>query len=281
MASPRIEYAVLPAGEGPGQDRCFTDDSLVVVLDGASAYDPSVSPDASEYVDTLGPLLMGAITGTPGIDLRDALAEAIRQTADKLALIPGKGPSSTVSIVRWSDETVDVLVLGDSPVVVQFTDGSEETIVQHPMDHIAPDLRRLYRERLSAGHGYDEEHRRTLAEIQRQEAKVRNQHEGHYVAEADPVAASHAETETRLTQSVRFIVAATDGAVHPIDHLGRSYDELRHLVGAALGALLEELQTWESIEDPNGRALPRSKRHDDKTVVTMQHCRAANECRQC
>ena len=56
MLSSRIDYVVLPAGEGPGQDRCFTADGLtagglVVVLDGASAYDPSASSDAGEYVD--------------------------------------------------------------------------------------------------------------------------------------------------------------------------------------------------------------------------------------
>ena len=114
MNSTRIEYAVLPAGDGPGQDRCFTAEGLVVVLDGASAYDPSLSRDASEYVDALGPALIEQITNTPGIDLRDALTEAIRWTAAKLQLIPGKGPSSTVSVVRWGADTVDVLVLGDN-----------------------------------------------------------------------------------------------------------------------------------------------------------------------
>jgi hypothetical protein len=31
---------------------------------------------------------------------------------------------------------------------------------------------------------------------------------------------------------------------------------------------LEQLHEWEADRDPDGRLLPRSKRHDDKTLVT-------------
>lgn len=268
MPSPRIEYAILPAGDGPGQDRCYTADGLVVVLDGASAYDPSVSPDASEYVDTLGPLLIEQITGTPGIDLRNALAEAIRQTTDKLALIPAKGPSSTVSIVRWGEEVVDVLVLGDSPVIGQFTDGSRETIVQHPMDHIAPGLRRLYRQRLAAGHGYDAEHRAVLARIQRSEAPLRNQDGGYWIAESQPSAAVRAEVRSFSPSYCASLVLMTDGA----EQIARGEIDLPGIVSMTsdrLMNLLLELQIWEASTDPDGVKRHRSKRHDDKTVATV------------
>lgn len=269
MASPRIEYAVLPAGDGPGQDRCFTAEGLVVVLDGASAYDPSVSPDAGEYVDTLGPALVEQITGTPGIDLRDALAEAIRQAADKLQLIPGKGPSSTVSIVRWGDETVDALVLGDSPIIVQFANGHQETLVQHPMDHIAPNLRRRYRERLAAGRGYDDEHRALLAEIQRQEVPLRNRTGGYFIAEADPIAASHAQWASWSVDGLRALTLATDGIENAAQgsglQLARSAREDRE----GLLEFLHHLQEWESRADPDGELQPRSKRHDDKTIAVL------------
>lgn len=269
MASPRIEYAVLPAGEGAGQDRCFTADGLVVVLDGASAYDPSVSPDASDYVDTLGPTLIEQITGNPGVDLRDALAEAIRQTAAKLQLIPGKGPSSTVSIVRWGADTVDVLVLGDSPVIVQFTDGHYETIVQHPMDHIAPELRQLYRDRLSAGHGYSQEHRALLAEIQRHEAPLRNQIDGYFITEADPSAAYKAAVKELVPGKFSAIVVASDGADSVFGNGEWSPNQLSDLAASDLETILRSLYDWENDIDPDGRLAPRSKRHDDKTIVVL------------
>ncbi|GAA4775031.1 hypothetical protein GCM10023200_04390 [Actinomycetospora chlora] len=171
MASLRIEHAVLPAGDGPpDQDRCFTAGGLVVVFDEASAYGPKVSPDATEYVDTLRLAPIEQIISQYGIDLRDALAAAIRTTGDNVALVPGEGPSSTVSIVRRGEETVHVLVLDDSPVVVQFIRGGQELIVQHPMDNIAADLRHRHRTRLAAGHGYDQEHREILAMLQRRDA---------------------------------------------------------------------------------------------------------------
>ena len=268
MPNPRIEYAVLPAGEGPGQDRCFIADGLVVILDGASAYDPTASPDASEYVDTLGPALIEQITGTPGIDLRAALAEAIRQTAHKLALVPGQGPSSTVSIVRWGDEAVDVLVLGDSPVVVHCTNGSQKTIVQHPMDHIAPELRRRYRERLVAGHGYDDEHRQILAELQRREAPLRNRDDGYWIAEATAVAANSSTIHRTAARDTDYAVVMSDGVSNSVlrDEAIRSASWSN---SSQLLNLLRRIHQWERLVDPNGQSLPRSKTHDDKAIACL------------
>jgi hypothetical protein len=270
MASPRIEYAVLPAGDGPGQDRCFTADGLVVVLDGASAYDPSVSPDATDYVDTLGPTLIDRITGHRSANLRDSLADAIRYTARKLSLVPGKCPSSTVSVVRWDRDAVDVLVLGDSPVTVQYIDGRRETLVQHPMDHIAPNLRQCYRERLAAGYGYDAGHRSLLQEIQRREAPLRNVPEGYWIAEAEPLAADAASRLSIRSSSVSACVLESDGIAHlalalgldAMDLIGRSSHELERC--------LAKLQAWESDRDPNGAYAPRSKVHDDKTIAILE-----------
>lgn len=267
MASPRIEYAVLPAGHGPGQDRCFTAEGLVVVLDGASAYEPGVSPDAGVYVDTLGPALLDLITSHPRINLREALARAIRLTAERLTLDPGKGPSSTVSIVRWSEGAVDILVLGDSPVVVQFTDGSHETLVQDTLDHVAPELRRLYRQRLAAGHGYDDQHQAILAQIQRAEAPARNTAEGYWIAEAEPVCASHAISVSRPPTLVNKVVVATDGSKSLVPTILERADAPRGR--SWLQTQLSILFEWELKVDPDGRLAPRSKRHDDKTVAVI------------
>ncbi|GAA4749138.1 hypothetical protein [Actinomycetospora chibensis] len=267
MAPPHIEYAVLSAGEGAGQDRCFTADGLVVVLDGASAYDPSVSPDAGEYVDTLGSVLIEEIVRHEGIDLRDALSQAIRHTADKLALIPGKSPSSTVSIARSGSAGVDVLVLGDSPISAYFTDGSQRSIIQHPMDHIAPELRGRYRDRLAAGSGFDDEHRSILARIQRAEAPLRNSDDGYWIAEASVNAAAYAECMHIDWGLLDLLVVSTDGAAGAVEEIRKV--EREALTSGRILSVLQELHDWEEECDPDGRMRPRSKRHDDKTVAVM------------
>lgn len=261
MASPRIEYAVLPAGDGPGQDRCFIADGLVVVLDGASAYDPSVSPEAGEYVDTLGPALVNQITRRPGIDLRDALASAISYAADKFALVPGRGPSSTVSIVRCGPKIVEVLVLGDSPVLVEADGSQREIFRQECMKEVAPELRERYRRRLLEGYGFDDTHRNIMKQIQQEEAGFRNQPDGFWIAEASPGAASRALYRSLASSEVLRCIVFTDGAMPLID--SRFADKEQIL------AELRALHRWEEEVDPHGSLRPRSKRHDDKTIALL------------
>lgn len=103
------------------EDRIFTTTNAVVVLDGAS------QPDASErnggwLADTLGRDLAQRLSHDHD-DLRRILAAAIISVANRYELQPGAAPSTTVSIVRWNQDVVDVLVLGDSPVIALTLDG--------------------------------------------------------------------------------------------------------------------------------------------------------------
>ena len=166
--------------------------------------------------------------------------------------------------MRWSDKEVEVLVLGDSPVVVQLTSGGQETIVQHRQEHIAPELRHRYRERLADGSGYDSEHREILAEIQRREAAVRNRSGGYYIAEAEPDAALRCTRRTYLENTVKLCLIATDGAVPAIES-GSIFGSPTPLLSVLL-----EIQKWERIQDPSGSIRPRSKIHDDKTLAILR-----------
>jgi hypothetical protein len=65
-------------------------------------------------------------------------------------------------------------------------------------------------------------------------------------------------------------VLATDGAVNTARHLGMDdWPALAHSGPAALARLLRHCQDWEQYADPDGRQLPRSKRHDDKAVASL------------
>jgi hypothetical protein len=65
-------------------------------------------------------------------------------------------------------------------------------------------------------------------------------------------------------------VLATDGAQKHVDRPGGRWDAIASQSDEQLAAFLDSAQQWETEADPEGIALPRSKRHDDKTIVAWQ-----------
>jgi hypothetical protein len=113
----RIASAMLPDREH-SQDRIFTTDNAVIVLDGASAFEPG-GASAADYVDHLGEHLAAALRSDPAADLRIALESAIAAIARRLELEPDRSPASTVSIARTVDDELELLVLGDTPTFLR------------------------------------------------------------------------------------------------------------------------------------------------------------------
>ena len=63
---------------------------------------------------------------------------------------------------------------------------------------------------------------------------------------------------------------ATDGAVNTARHLGLDdWPALARSGPAALARLLRACQDWEQHADPDGQQFPRSKRHDDKAIASL------------
>jgi hypothetical protein len=252
-----------------GDDRVFTSQGVAVVLDGATAFAPVPVPPA-RYADTLGRCLLRHHAKNPTADLRDSLRAAIRHTANELGLRPGISPSSTVSIVRDSGRTVDVLVLGDSPVILAV---GEEMLKISDERVSGLDLPEqvTYRSRLASGAGYDDRHRATLVALQKHQAKYRNRQNGYWIAEADPDAASHAIYRQFASESLRWAVMATDGAAEPMSHLALdNWPSVAEMDNAELRDLLVRCQHWEECVDPDGVLHPRPKRHDDKTLAVLR-----------
>ena len=260
----RIASAQLPAFEH-SDDKVFTTDKAVIVLDGASAFRPVQVP-ASEYATTLGEHLQHRLQARPTADLRELLASSISATSEDLALGAGNSPSSTVAIVRIRGDVLDYLVLGDSPIV--FPDG---VVVDERLDELDLPERRLYQDRLANGHGYGDAHKQLLRDLQDAQAKRRNIDGGYWIAEADPVAASHTLCSARPTAETPWAVLATDGAFNTISQMGgQSWQDVSTRSAAGLEALLQTAQQWEATEDPNGQAMPRAKRHDDKAIAAIR-----------
>ncbi|WP_040833664.1 protein phosphatase 2C domain-containing protein [Nocardia brevicatena] len=263
-----MEVATAQLDARSGDDRVLTTRNSVIVLDGASSFAPDM-PTAGTFVDTLGQELRAQCeTGTE--DLTAALSRAIETTSSRLGLQPGAAPSSTVSIVRVGHTAIDVLALGDSPIIVGRTDGTFETIHDDRLDRLDLPEATRYRERLRAGSGYDDEHRAILGELQHQERKRRNRDGGYWIAEADHAAAQHSITARYARDDVAWVILATDGAAEPLAPLGISWSDVAQLDASGLAELLVRCEHWEAQTDPAGRQQPRAKRHDDKTVAVVR-----------
>ena len=247
-----------------GDDRAFVTSNAVIVLDGASAFAARDVP-ASTYAEHLGSTLASLVEESDE-PLTALLADAIKATAAALDLTPGgRAPSSTVAVVRRrADATVDVLVLGDSQVVIPG-----EIVRDDRLAPLASAERTAYRTRLEHGHGYDDEHRRILAALQAEQLQHRNKPGGYWIAEADPAAADHAFTRYLTPGQIPWCVLATDGAYKPMEYLGLDdWPSVATATSAEVATILRRCQDWEA-SDSRGQLLPRAKRHDDKTLIAV------------
>lgn len=249
------------------EDRVLTTNAGIIVLDGATSHDPS-TPPAERYVDTLGRELEHRLDTDS--HLSDILAESIRCTASALDLRPGQSPSSTVVLVRICNDILEVLVLGDSAIVVGFTDGSHTVMTDDRLTRLGLPESETYKRRLAAGSGFDQHHRDLLRRLQCQERRYRNHPAGFWIAEADPTAAWHAITYSCSLKTVAWAIATTDGAFDTLRALKIPWEHIAQQSRDQLSQLLNQCATWEADADPDGRALPRSKRHDDKTIAVIR-----------
>lgn len=263
----RVHTATL-AGGSRNADRVFVTDHAVILLDGASAFEP-VDVDPGEYAGTLGEHIADQLDHDPGRHLAAVVADAIRHTVNVLRLGAGPSPSSTVTILRTREAAADLYVLGDSPIHYG-TETAGETLNDYRLGALPIREHEQYRSALATGAGYTDRHRAILTALQAAQREHRNQPGGYWIAEAKPAAAYQARTLTVPTERITWAVLATDGAADAIDHHHRpAWPDVAQLDDEDLAALLREQHQWESITDPDGRAQPRAKRHDDKTLAVI------------
>jgi hypothetical protein len=261
-----VRVAERPAGSKPSQDRTVLLPGAVAVLDGASTPDPS-ERDGGWYADQLAGELAGRLPDLR-LDLSTVLADAIAAVASAYRLVPGSSPSSTVTLLRWDDELVDGLVLGDSPLVV-FTAGRAEVLVDERLDTVAPRQRVAYHDRLAAGGGYDDEHRALLRELVGEQRRHRNHAGGYWIAEATPTAAGQALVRSWPAHAVTTAVLATDGVSRGIGRAVPDWPAALALVDQqGADALLDAVRAPERA-DPDGRQWPRAKPYDDQALIVV------------
>jgi hypothetical protein len=232
----------------PTEDRVVVLDNAVLLLDGATSPSPHLPP-GGWYAELLAGQLADELKARPDGALQESLAEAITAVAGAHGLHPGAAPSSTVAMLRWTAETVDALVLADSPIVAFGQTGYALLA-----DERLASLRR-------AGM------LNTNAEVR----ALRNTERGFWVAEADPAAATHALCRSWPVATLDAVILASDGVAVGVDDY-RLFDwpealELARSQG--LPATLEAVRAAER-EDPDGQTWPRAKRHDDQSLILVE-----------
>ncbi|MFI8528361.1 hypothetical protein ACIGB8_28140 [Promicromonospora sukumoe] len=259
--------ATLP-GAFRNQDRYIIGDGFAAVLDGATSVAGDRSHDPGWYAERLADAIEAAVP--KGGSLAAAVEKAIRAVRDAHGLTPETTPTSTVALARWSDDTIETYMLGDSYGIIFYADGTEAVHTDGRLDDVATAERTAYHKRLVDGRGYDDGHRALLLELQAEQARRANRPGGYWIAGADPEAARHGITTTEERAGVSALLLASDGvdpARHPDATTWRGlYDE-----AAERGPELVLHRIHEAEEaDPDGRRWPRSKVHDDKTLITVK-----------
>lgn len=267
-----VSSAQLPAAlQSRNEDKVQLGDNFIVVLDGASGTDTSVS--VGDYVDQLGGALAAILSAHRDMPLRRALFEAISQTARRLDLAPGRSPSSTASVVRWANGLVEMLVLGDSPVYVGRDKPPRPDLMAVTDSRLADlDLpaRAKLLKRLANGHGYDAETSRLLSQLSAEKRPYMNRPNGYWIAEANPHAGCNALTETHRSADVAWVALLTDGASDTARELQMDVQLLVDMDDEELTETLRALRRWETVDDPIAERLPRYKQSDDKTIVVVR-----------
>ncbi|MBF6166228.1 protein phosphatase 2C domain-containing protein [Streptomyces gardneri] len=269
-----LRSAQLPGSSN--EDRIYMSANAVIVLDGATSHRPSEGPTGGQYAERLGAALIDILSAEPHTPALDAvLEEAIRRTVATLDLpIKAKvSPSCTVAIARhrYDDDVVDLLLLGDSTVVVGRSDGTEQVVTDGRMSQLDLPKSREYKSRLRRGYGYDDTHWAILGALQQAEQLHRNEPDGYWIASTDPLAARHAVTLACGPRTLQWVILATDGAVDGLASVGFGWQQVATAAGdPELLNLLRQAAEWESGVDPHGLLRPRSKRHDDKTVAVVR-----------
>ncbi|WP_406442376.1 protein phosphatase 2C domain-containing protein [Streptomyces sp. NBC_01613] len=228
----------------------------LVVLDG-------VTPPRGEtgclhsvpwYVARLGGALTELTVSLPDVPLPQALSRAIARTASAHAatcdLSHPRTPQATVVVARWSPQTVEYLVLSDSALLVESSEGSVASLLDDRLSRLP---------------------RSSLATDALVDSTVRNKEGGFFTAAADPSVAERAVTGVLPRGDVRALAALTDGATRWVEKFreGDWADCFRLVRKEGAGALVERVRRLEAA-DTERVFLRRSKTHDDATVVHVE-----------
>ncbi|MEU8822759.1 hypothetical protein [Streptomyces sp. NPDC048636] len=220
----------------------------LVVLDGVTPPegDDGCVHGVPWFTARLGGALLELSGSRRDMSLAACLAEAIARTAaahsSTCDLYHPLTPQATVVAARWDGERVEHLVLSDSALLVEGTDGAVTPVLDDRIDRLR-----------AAGHRL---------------AGLRNAEGGFFTAAADPAVSARAVTGELPRTGVRALAALTDGATRWVEVFGEGDWTacLALLRKEGPQALIDRVRAAEHA-DPDRTAFRRGKAHDDAAVI--------------
>lgn len=229
----KIETAEQGAPGRVTEDRIRVLPNAVVVLDGVTSRTRPPDRNGGWYATKLADELARLINDAD--PLTDILSRAISNLVEEHGLVAGDSPSSTAAVVRWNDDTVDALVLCDTPVVAFGR--STRVLEDTRLEDLRPDPDIL---------------------------RWKNRTDGYWVAEADPEAGHQALTASWPRAEVTSVIALTDGVSCGVSEYGLFGWEA--LAEMPLGEVLDRIREAERGDSEHKR-WPRFKTHDDQAIA--------------
>jgi hypothetical protein len=211
------------------------------------------------FVQQLGPALLDRAATRRDQSLADCLAAAIAQTAalheGTCDLTHRRTPQATVVALRWDDDRIEYLVLSDS-VLLLDVGGAVAPVLDSRLDEVTgrPELRAIR---------YTPEYFGVLESL-------RNAEDGFFTAAADPEVAKRAVAGHRPRAEVRAAAAMSDGATRwtEVFGFGDWAALFAQIASAGAARVVDEVRAAE-IADPERKAFPRGKSHDDASIVFL------------
>lgn len=267
MAALRVSMASEPGTAGdPNEDWVSASPTVVVVLDGSTARtDTGCTHGVSWYAARLGASL-ASLAADRDVPLAQALGTAIEQVAACHAgcdlTHPGT-PSAVVAVLRTNGSELEYLVLGDTLVVLETSDGLR-VVTDTRVEQTARE-ERMAADRHPIG---SPEKRAALVRMKHAELAAKNRPGGFWAAAADPGVAGQATVDSVPLGDVRRAAVLTDGAARIVSIFALLdwHGVLDLLDGSGPDELIRRVRAAEAT-DPDGTRWPRNKRGDDATVV--------------
>ena len=265
----RIALATQAAPGHANEDFTAASDSVAVLLDGATIPDAATmacSHSTAWFTRQIGTRIFQRLTLDPDQAITDCVADAIKTFAEfhgeTCDISHSSHPSTTVVALREAARAVEYFVLGDSTLVLD-TRAQPLVITDRRLEHVQPALR----EHVRTAQRETPEYSAARLALLDAERRARNTTDGYWIASADPSAAYHAITGLLAPDELRRALLLSDGASVIVDRFELlSWDDMLDL--AERHGPHEVIQRVRDAEaGPAGLAQPRSKPHDDATVL--------------
>lgn len=251
---------------------------VMVVLDGVTP-PPSgggCTHGVPWYTARLGGSMLELSGSRRDLTLTQCLTSALSRTAEAHAstcdLSHPRTPQATVVAARWDEETVEYLVLSDSVLLLERSDGSVTAVLDPRLSQLPQPVRAsgAYVHTLPRG---TPERNEARVQYARAVEALRNAPDGSgfFTAAADPAVAARAVTGALPRGGTAALLGLTDGTTRWSDVFGLGdWTELfRTARTSGTASLVAQVRAAERA-DPDGDAYPRGKTSDDASAALVE-----------